>query len=260
MRRRRAAVRADELAALISAPGGPPDVGTMVRTLARAVVHVPMPGQAEERSPRTVAGTQEGAPLYVVADDDGGHALLYTTPQRLVAAWGATTAASIPFATLLQAWPQGVDAVLDAGHAEEVVLPVEVLRDVALHVAGVPTAAALTPSPAGVLARRPDPAPQQLLDAAREAAETARQVRALSCAEVLDREPTSRPVLTVVDLDAVHDDRLSQVMGGLVERIVAAEPRPVRLVAVVEGHRSGSADLVDEVRSVVRPFWQGAPA
>lgn len=256
---RRPAGPSRELATLIT-QSEPPDVGSLVRALARAVVHVPMPGEPELARPRTVDGTREAPALYVVEDEDGGHALLYTTPERLVTAWGPTTAASVPMVTLLQGWPPGVDAVLDAGHAEALVVPVEVLRDVALHCAGVPTASALRPSSAGVLARRPEPTPVHVLSAARGAASTVPEVRALSCAEVLDLEPDARPVLTVVvDLSAVDEARLSQVMGGLVEVLGSADPRPLRLVAVVEGRVGDSEGLVDAVRTAVEPFWQRPP-
>ena len=69
-----------------------------------------------------------------------------------------------------------------------------------------------------------------------------------------------RPVLTVVvGLGSVDDARLSEVMGGLVDRLGMADPRPVRSVAVVEGLLRGSEDLVDTVPAAVQPFWQRPP-
>lgn len=131
--------------------------------------------------------TSEGPPLFVVEDDDGWHALVYSTARRLVQVAGEVTAASVPFATLLMAWPPGVDLVIDPGHPEALEVPLELVRATALEVAGVPTGTTLQPSPADADARRPDPEPVQVLGVSREVAETFPEVQSLHRAELVDR-------------------------------------------------------------------------
>ncbi len=87
-------------------------------------------------------------PLFVIEDDGGRHALIYSTPRRLVDAFGGgTTAASIPFATLLLAWPEETDLVIDAGHPDALEVPAQILHHVQLEAAGIPTGTALEPAP-----------------------------------------------------------------------------------------------------------------
>lgn len=47
---------------------------------------------------------------------------------------------------------------------------------------------------------------------------------------------------------------------ALVAALAAADPRPARLVAVVEGVLSGSADFVEAVRAAGEPVWQRSAA
>jgi hypothetical protein len=160
------------------------DSGELVRALARSVVHVPMPGAPAESRPRRESGADGGGPpLYVVEDEDGRHALVFTTARRLVQAVGGITAAAVPFVTLLMAWPEDVDLVIDPGHPEALEVPLEILRAVALEAAGVPTGTSLQPSPHGADARRPDPEPVQVLGITRDIAQSYGEVLALHRAE-----------------------------------------------------------------------------
>lgn len=261
LRRRRPAPpeAATELARLIVEERDTLDSGQLVRALARSVVHVPMPGLPPEKRPRLVSATgpQDGPPLYVIEDDAGHHALLYTSMRRLVEAWGeGITAATVPFVTLLMGWPSGVDVVLDAGHPEALEVPAELVRDAALDAAGVPTGTSLQPSPAGVDARVPDPEPVQVIGVTRELAARTPEVRALHRAELVDREPAARPVLgVVVDLDPVDEHRLDEVMTGFVRAVSQVDPNPIRLLPVVADRPSRHPELVDAVRGADTPYW-----
>jgi hypothetical protein len=234
------------------------DSGQLVRALARSVVHVPMPGAPAE-SQRRVESTasSEGPPLFVVEDEDGRHALVYSTPRRLVQAAGAITAASVPFATLLLAWPPGVDLVIDPGHPEALEVSLELLRATALEAAGVPTGTSLQPSPAGSDARRPDPEPVQVLGASREVAEKFAEVQSLHRAELVNREPDARPVLhVVVTMAAVSEERLHEIMTAFSGAISDVDPNPIGLLPVVPGTRSRYEDLVAAVTGLDEPYWR----
>lgn len=234
------------------------DSGQLVRALARSVVHVPMPGAATEPRPRVEStATTEGPPLLVVEDGDGRHALVYSTARRLVQAAGEVTAASVPFATLVMAWPPDVDLVIDPGHPEALEVPLELVRATALEVAGVPTGTSLQPSPAGVDARRPDPEPVQVLGVSREVAQTIPEVKSLHRAELVNREPAARPVLhIVVTMAPVSDERLREVMTAFTHAIGEADPNPVALLVVREGNPSRHEDLVAAVTGVDDPYWR----
>jgi hypothetical protein len=257
-RHRQPAEAATELSRLIVEHRDTLDSGQLVRALARSVVHVPMPGAPAEPRPRveSSAGT-DGAPLYVVEDEDGRHALVFTTARRLVESAGAVTAATIPFTTLLMGWPAGVDLVLDPGHPEALEVPVELLQATALEAAGVPSGTGLQPAPAGVEARRPEPEPVQVLGVTRAVAETLDEVLALHRAELVNREPGARPVLhLVVTLAAVDDERLGQVMTALVSAVGEVDPNPVAMLPVQDGKASSHQDLVEAVIGVDEPYWQ----
>ncbi len=258
--RRRPAEPGTPLSELLSTGRDGLDAGQLVRALARSVVHVPLPGAPAEPQPRVVSSRstgEAGPPLWVVEDGDGRHALVFSTAARLVAAFGdGTGGATLPFASLAAAWPEGVDLVLDAGSPDALEVPLPVLRHVLLEIAGVPTATALLPAP-GDRSRRPQPEPVQLLGATREAAAGLPEVRALSRAETLADVPSPRPVLDVlVDLDPVDDARLEQVMAALAQAATAVEPRPLRLTACVDGAARTHPELADAVRGVDEPYYR----
>lgn len=232
------------------------DAGQLVRALSRAVVHLPLPGAPAQDAPRVVRGP-EGPPLYVVDDDEGRHALAYTSAAALVRAWGdGVTAATVPMATLLAGWQPGIDLVLDAGLPTARVVPESLLEQAAYDVAGVPTAAALRPSPAGTDLSLPDPEPVQVIGATRDAAAGFPEVRALWRASALDREPAARPVLTlVVEFGETSPERVAEVMSALTETIATVDPLPVRLLAVTPGGGGPHAQLADEVKALDAPYW-----
>jgi hypothetical protein len=117
------------LARLVIEEAGAIEPGLLARAMAQSLVHVPMPDAPPESRPRVQHGDDDGAgpPMYVVEDDDGRHALVYTTAERLVMAWGGITAATVPLASLLVRWPADIDLVIDAGLPEARELPVEMV-------------------------------------------------------------------------------------------------------------------------------------
>jgi hypothetical protein len=234
------------------------DSGQLVRALARSIVHVPMPGAPAEKGPRVESTTtSEGPPLFVIEDEDGKHAFVYSTPRRLVQAAGGITAASVPFATLLMGWPEDVDLVIDPGHPEALEVPLELLRATALEVAGIPTGTALQPSPGGADARLPDPEPVQVLGVSRELAEGFEEVLSLHRAELVNREPDARPVLyLVVTMLPVSDERKGEIMSGFSAAISEVDPNPFGMLPVCQGTPSQYEDLVAAVTGLDEPYWQ----
>lgn len=232
------------------------DAGQLVRALSRAVVHVPLPGAAAQHEPRVVRGP-DGPPLYVLEDDEGRHALAYTSAAALVRAWGdGVTAATVPMASLLAAWQPGVDLVLNAGLPTARVVPESLLEQAAYDAVGVPTAVALRPSPAGTDLSLPNPEPVQVIGATRDAAAHFPEVRAMWRASALDREPAARPVLTlVVEFGDTSPERVAEAMSALAEAIAAVDPLPVRLLAATPGGAGGHAALADEVKALDAPYW-----
>lgn len=236
------------------------DAGILVRTLARSIVHVPMPGAPPEPQPRVISSADpdsDGPPLYVVEDADGQHAFLFSTARRLVEAFGkGVGGASVPFPVLAVAWPAGVDVVLDPGHPQALEVPLDVLQHVLLEVAGVPTGTALQPSP-GDRSRIPSPELAQLMGATVEAAAALPEVQALYRAETLPDVPSPRPVIDVhVELDAVDDDRLREIMTTLSDAASAVEPRPLRMTASVAGVVRTHDRLAAAVRAVDAPYYR----
>lgn len=168
------------------------DAGQLVRALARSAVHVPMPGAPPESSPR-VESSRDGAgpPLYVVEDDDGRDAFVYSTPRRLVDAFGAgVTAASVPFSTLVLGWPDRTDLVIDPGHADALEVSAQVLQHVALEIAGVPTGTSLQPAP-GDTTQVPSPELAQIIGVTRSVAEQNPEVSALWRAVTVPARPVA---------------------------------------------------------------------
>ena len=263
IRRRRSsqAEAAHDLALLVTAPRDELDSGQLVRALARSVLHIPMPDAPSEPRPRRESSSQaEGPPLYVLEDDDGQHALAYTTPRRLVAAWGGITAATVPFSTLILGWPSGVDLVLDAGLPEALALPAEVLRLAALEVGGLPTAAGVSFSPDGVDVRRPGQEPQQVMGHTVVVADRVSEVKALYRAELVNREPAPRPLLAVVvRLQEVDDERRSEIGRIFVRAIAEVDPQPVAVLLDDPGSASAHQQLIDSVIALDPPYWQRNP-
>ncbi len=257
-RRRRAAEPATQLSELIIEHRDTLDSGQLVRALARSIVHVPMPDEphTEDRTERFSRG--DGAPMYVIDDGDGRHALVYTTRERLVQAWGKDIrGATIDFTTLLMVWPEGVDLVIDAGHPEALEVPSELVRHTALEAAGIPTGTSLQPSPAGADARVPEPEPVQILGATRVVADRMPEVRALHRAEMVNREPDPRPVLhVVVGLDAVDNARLDGIMAEFTGAVSEVDPNPVAFLPVVEGKATELQHVVDAIAAVDSPYWE----
>lgn len=256
LRRKREEHPATELDRLITGVA-PFDIGQLVRALSRAVVHVPLPGAEEQAHPRLVRSA-DGPPLYVLEDSDGIHALAYTSAARLVEAWGSgTTAASTSMAGLLASWQSGVDLVLNAGLASAYVLSEGVLDAAALDAAGVPTAAATLPSPAGVDLALPDAEPIQIIGATREVANVTNEIVGLWRAMATDREPTARPILTVVvELVTATEERLDRVATELRNAISAVDPQPVRLIPIGPAEVSSRHDeLATRIRELDDPYW-----
>ena len=232
------------------------DAGQLVRALSRAVVHLPLPGAPAQEAPRVVRGP-DGPPLYVLEDDEGRHAVAYTSAAALVRAWGGgVTAATVPMATLLAAWQPGVDLVLDAGLPTARVVPEGLLEQAAYDAVGVPTPVALRPSPAGTELSLPDPEPVQAIGATRDAAGHFPELQGLWRASALDREPAARPVLTLVaEFGEVSPERVHEVMSALAEAIASVDPLPVRLLAVTPGGGGPHAALAEQVRALDAPYW-----
>jgi hypothetical protein len=234
------------------------DAGQLVRALARSIVHVPMPGEAAEKQPRVVS-TRDGElpPLYVIEDDEGRHALIYSTPRRLVESFGAgVTAASIPFATLLLAWPDATDVVIDAGHPDALVVPAPILHHVQLETAGIPTGTALEPAP-GDHTSAPESELEQVIGSSRIVAERSPEVAAMWRAVTLPAGPAPRPVIDVlVDFDPVGDERISAVMTELAAAISDAEARPVRMLASVGGVAAQHPQLAEAIRAADAPYYR----
>ena len=234
------------------------DAGQLVRALARSIVHVPMPGEPAEKQPRVVS-TRDGdlPPLYVIEDDGGRHALIYSTARRLVEAFGAgVTAASIPFATLLLAWPEETDVVIDAGHRDALEVPAQILHHVQLEVAGIPTGTALEPAP-GDRTSAPGSELDQVVGSSRVVAERSPEVATMWRAVTLPAGPAPRPVIDVlVDFDAVDDKRLSDVMAEMAAAISEAEARPVRLLASVGGVAAQHPQLAEAIRAADGPYYR----
>lgn len=116
------------------------DAASLIEALADSVVHVPMPGAPPARSPRTES-TRAGdtPPFYLVEDEAGRHAFVYSTPARLLAAFGAdSTAASVAFSTLLMCWPEETDLVIDPGHPGALEVPLAVLGQVMVELGSRP--------------------------------------------------------------------------------------------------------------------------
>jgi hypothetical protein len=237
------------------------DSGQLVRALARSVVHVPMPGAPREAQPRVEStADSDGPPLYIVEDEDGRHAFVYSTARRLVQAAGEITAASVPFATLLMAWPEGVDLVIDPGHPEALEVPPELLRATALEVAGIPTGTSLQPSPEGADARLPDPEPVQVLGVSRELAEGIDEVLSLHRAELVNREPDARPVLYLaITMSPVSAERKDEIMSAFSAAISDVDPNPFGLLPVLHGTPSNYRHLVDAVTGLEEPYWKRGP-
>lgn len=254
LRRREGTSPQTPLAALMSTGRDELDSGSLVRALARSVVHVPMPGAAPEQQPRVVTGDDPA--LYVVEDDEGRHAFLYSSARRLVDAFGAGTgAASVPFPTLLLGWPDGVDLVLDPGTPDALEVPLAVLQHVRLEIAGVPTGTSVQPSP-GDRPRLPAVELVQLIGATRTLAERLPEVRALWRSETLPDVPSTRPVLDLhVDLDAVTEERRHAVLQLLGDAAAEAEPRPLRVTASVEGVPCSDLELVTAVKALDAPYY-----
>jgi len=254
---------ATELGRIVS--GEPPyDPGQFVRALSRAVVHVPMPGAPRESHPRAAGPDDGGPPLLVVTDEDGQHALVYSSPAALVEAWkkqGQVTAAAVPMATLLAGWPADVDLVIDAGLPQAYQVSEQTLEIVAMDAAGVPTADALRPSPEGWDTLVPDPEPAQIIGVTRELADTMPEITALWRGVTRDHEPLARDVLNlVVELvPGTPDERVGEIMNVMIEATGELDPQPLRLLADL-GEPSPNARLIQDVKAVDDPFWsRGQP-
>ncbi|MDQ1684882.1 MAG: hypothetical protein QOC82_1619 [Frankiaceae bacterium] len=239
------------------------DTGQLVRALSRAVVHVPMPNAPAEPRPRPAAPADGDLPLYIVEDDEGRHAFVYSSPRALVDAWGpGVTAASVRMAALLARWPDGTDLVIDAGTPRARQVPPELLRQAGLDAAGVPTPAALRPSPAGWDLHQPSTEPVQVIGVTRTVAESAPAVLRLWRAVTVDREPDARPTLNIVVEFAAATDgaEISRVMTQLGRSIGEVDPQPVRLLAYVDGAVGDNALLVHAIRHFDDPYWERVPA
>jgi hypothetical protein len=239
---------------------GPLDSGQLVRALSRAVVHIPMPDAKPEKAPR-LAGADDGdIPLFVIDDEDGHHALVYSSPQSLTSAWksrGRMTAAAVPMPALLARWPEGTDLVIDAGLPQARQLSMDALREVALDAAGVPTAAGIELSPEGYDVVVPDPEPVQAIGATRVVADRADVVQAMWRAVTRDHEPLARDVLTVVVAFPADTARtaIAEAMSALSTALSEADPSPARLIAETGAADSDHRELIDRVRALDSPYW-----
>ena len=76
-------------------------------------------------------------------------------------------------------------------------------------------------------------------------------------AEVVNDEPEARPVLTVVvELDAVDDERLDELMPTLSQAVGEVESQPVRLLALPPAGAGVYQWLANEVRAVDDPYYR----
>src|SRR4051794_8598387 len=106
--RRRRPAAGSPLAALMDEGRAGLDAAQLVQALARSVVHVPVPddAQASPTMPGSVEAASEVPPRYVVDDDDGRFVLVFSTPERLGEAFSDDVeATSVPFPALLDQWP-----------------------------------------------------------------------------------------------------------------------------------------------------------
>jgi hypothetical protein len=198
-----------------------------------------------------------GLPLFTVEDEDGEHALVYSTPRRLVEAWGSITAATVDFKDLLPAWPEGVDLVIDAGHPEAVEVRTELIRLTALEVAGIPTATSAQPSPDAEF-RVPADEPVQVLAVTRDVAESVPGIVAMWRAEMLNPEPPRRPVLALVvaveaGLDAAERAAVGATLSKAIEQ---ADPTPVVMWLSRPEAASEDQRFIDAVTALDSPYWQ----
>lgn len=245
---------ATRLAWLMSEGRDQLDAGQLVRALARSVVHVPMPEEGPQKLPRLMSDGE--VPLYCIEDDDGVHALLYSSARRLVQAWGAITAASATFVTLAAAWPDDADIVIDAGLPDALEVPRPLVEQAIAEVAGIPTATSVSPSLHGNVVRLPDPEIAQIIGSTREFAPSVPELRALWRAETLPNEPSPRPLLMLLAwFDAVDDERLHEVMTGLSAAASAGDPRPIGLLAAVADRAQAHAELAQSIRELDGPYW-----
>jgi hypothetical protein len=249
-----------ELSRLIMEVPGTIGRAQLVRALAHSVVHVPMPGEPAESRPRVVRASEEteGPPLYVLEDEDGKHALVYSTAKRLVQAMGGITAATVPFAALATAWPEDVDLVIDPGHPEAYEVSVDTLRYVVLEVAGIPSAVTTALSPEDLAARRPDPERLHVLEMSRVCAERAPEIRALYRAELTNPAISDDPMLyLVVETDAFDDDlRRAETMHVLAATTAKVDSAPLGILHSEDGQESPRQNLIDAVVALDPPYWQ----
>lgn len=254
--------RGSRLSDILDGRHGRVDLRAVLEELPVALLHVPLPDASRISRAEVIGptGPADGPPLYVVEDDDGVHGLVYSSPARLLEAWGATTtAASVPGATLLAAWPAGVDLVIDAGLPTAYVVPSRLVDEIARALQGRPEPLAHAGPPEVV----DDPAsPAVIAVTGRWAQQTPEAQAAWSATLTPAPNPGASAeaaglerVLVVRLVEDVSLQRLNDVMNDLHDRLLEATGEDHVLVPAIAGRTSVDQPLIDAVGQRLQPYW-----
>ncbi|MDQ1672237.1 MAG: SseB protein N-terminal domain [Frankiaceae bacterium] len=216
--------RADELAETLVVARESGDGSLLLRTLARAMVFVPLPAQlAREQPGRQTLEPGSELPLPLIENEGTSYVVAFTSEQRMLdwfpqgdrPTWHETL-----LADLLQGWPDRAGLALDASSEGGVLLPEAVIERLKLLVEGAPIEEAFDLGPATRFrAGTPIEPPAEVIAVLRG---------------VAAQHPTvQRVTLLLVQIDE-PGGRTWPVVGVLCEPGADPEPALAALVAAVE--------------------------
>jgi hypothetical protein len=218
--------RADELAETLVTARESGDGSLLLRTLARALVFVPLPGDMASAQPGRQT-LEEGAelPLPLVENEGTSYVVTFTSEQRMIdwfpegdrPVWHETL-----LADLLQGWPERAGLALDASSEGGVLLPEAVIDRLKLLVEGAPIEEAFDLGPATRFrAGTPIDPPNDVIEALRGAAAEHPTVRRVTLLLVQIDEPGGRtwPVVGVLCDPETDPEPALNAMVAAVEKV-----------------------------------------
>ncbi len=215
--------RADELAETLVTARESGDGSLLLRTLARALVFVPLPGDMASEQPGRQT-LEEGAelPLPLIENEGTSYVVTFTSEQRMIdwfpdgdrPVWHETL-----LADLLQGWPERAGLALDASSEGGVLLPEAVIERLKLLVEGAPVEEAFDLGPATRFrAGTPIDPPNDVIEALRGVAAQHPTVRRVTLLLVQIDEPGGRtwPVVGVLcDPEADPEPALNAMVAAV---------------------------------------------
>jgi len=229
--------RSEELAEVLNVARDWKDGSLLLRTLARASVFIPLPPElaGDEPGERQIEPGTE-LPLPIIENEGNRYVMAFTSEERMTEWFGGT---DFPvwhealMVDLLPAWPPNAGLALDTSSEGGILLPGQVVERIRLLTTGAPIEEAYDLGPATRFrAGTPTEAPEEVLEALRNAAAQYPQVQRVTMLLVQIDEPGGRtwPVVGVlVDEDADVDGPMSalvQAVESVTQEHVTFSPLP----------------------------------